>query len=271
MSWLRVEKRPEPMDEMQQWVSWYESQGLTYFPLYGITNGVCRCSAGSKCGENTGKHPIYKWKDKPSRIPGPLDNIAINTNNLVVLDFDRPDAIEAIDDYPATFTTTTGRGIHLWYRADPSKEVKSVAGWKPKVDIRAKGGLLVAPPSRHRHGLVYKHLRGDTIVPIPADLLAELPEKGSAPNRRIGYEVDVVLSETHPVMRPLGSIIVREMQGTTENRNQTLFRLGCRFFEQAATGLLGADVLEELIAAAIETGLTPDEVQRTLDSARKSV
>lgn len=268
---LRVMEKAPQMSDMEQWVSWYEAQGLTFFPLYGINNGVCRCVAGAACGENTGKHPIFKWKDKPSRIPGPLDNIAINTNDLVVIDFDRPDAIDAIDDYPATFTTTTGRGIHLWYRADPSKDVKSMAGWKPKVDIRAKGGLLVAPPSRHRHGMVYKHLRGDTIIPIPADLLAELPEKGTVSRRRIGHEVEVALEKTHPIMQPLGSVIVREMAETTENRNQTLFRLGCRFFEQAATGLLGADVLEELIVAAISTGLTPDEVERTLDSARKSV
>lgn len=267
---LRVVETPQPMSEMEQWVAWYEAQGLTFFPLYGILNGVCRCKDGAACGDNTGKHPIHRWKNQPSRIPKAADNVAVNTDNLVVLDFDTPDFAQA-EDFPLTFTTGTDRGFHLWYWADPSKDVKTVAGWRHKVDIRAKGGLVVAPPSRHRKGGVYRHLRGDRIIPIPADLLALLPEKGSTTHRRIGHEVEVTRADTHPIMLPLGNVIVREMEGTTENRNQTLFRLGCRYFEQAATGLLGADVLSALFDAAVSTGLTPEEVERTLDSARKSV
>jgi hypothetical protein len=265
-----MEKAPVK-SEMEQWVEWYEGQGLTYFPLYGILNGACRCKDGAACGDNTGKHPIFKWKGKPSRIPRDTDNIAINTDPLIVLDFDTPDMAQA-EEFPHTFTTATHQGFHLWYWADPSKDVKTMAGWRHKVDIRAKGGLVVAPPSRHRKGGVYRHVRGDKIEPIPANLLKDLPEKGSASgHRRIGYEVDVTLAETHPVMQPLGRMLVREMSEATENRNQTLFRLGCRYFEQAATGLLGADVLTELFEAAVVTGLTPEEVERTLDSARKSV
>mgnify|MGYP000302951722 CR=1 FL=1 len=57
------------MSEMGEWVKFYEANGLTFFPLYGIMNGACRCSAGKDCDGNMGKHPIFKWKDKPSRIP----------------------------------------------------------------------------------------------------------------------------------------------------------------------------------------------------------
>jgi len=257
------------MSEIEEWVAWYTSQGLTYFPLYGITNGVCRCREGAAC-TNTGKHPIHKWKGVEPRMPRTTDNIGISTDDLVVVDFDGDVDETILAEYPRTFTTSTGHGFHLWYRADPTKPVKSVVGWKHKVDIRAKGGLVVAPPSRHRSGSVYRHVMGDSIQPVPRSLLDSLPEKGST-HRKVGYEVTQVEHETHPVMAPLGDLLVREMHEWEVSRNQTLFRLGCRFYELAATKMLGADVLSDLFEAAVQEGLSPEEVARTLESARKSV
>ena len=259
------------MTEMDEWVKFYKAQGLVYFPIYGILNGVCRCDAGVKCGANTGKHPVHKWKGQPSRAPRGTDNIGISTDNLVVIDLDGDVDEASLNEYPRTFTTSTGHGFHLWYRSDPTKPVKSVVGWKHKVDVRAMGGLIIAPPSRHRSGGVYRHVRGDSIQPVPRDLLNSLPEKGKTGKRLIGHEVTDIQSDTHPVMAPLGRKLVEAMEQTSEARNQTLFRLGCRYFEYAATGVLGADVLADLFQAALSSGLTGEEIERTLDSARKSV
>jgi len=258
------------VSEMDDWVAWYASQDLTYFPLYGITNGICRCKEGEACKGNTGKHPIFAWKGKASRAPKSVDNLGISTDNLVVVDFDGDPGEEVLAQYPRTFTTSTGHGFHLWYRASPSKDIKSMVEWKPKIDIRAKGGLVVAPPSRHRSGGTYRHVAGDSIQPVPQWLLDELPEKGIV-HRKVGYDVTRVDAETHPIMAPLGDVLVREMEEWDVSRNQTLFRLGCRFYEMAAINLLGADVLADLFGAAIRTGLSPDEIERTLESARKSV
>lgn len=256
---------------MDEWVAWYASQGLTYFPLYGIMNGVCRCREGAACGTNAGKHPIFKWKGVAPRTPKSVDNIAISTDDLVVVDFDGDPGQEILDQYPRTFTTSTGHGYHLWYRASPTKPVKSVVGWKPKVDIRAKGGLVVAPPSRHRSGSTYQHVRGDSIQPVPQWLLDSLPEKGVSSKKRFGV-VGVIDTETHALYRTgIGDVLVREMENWEVSRNQTLFRLGCRFYEMAAERILGADVLTDLFHAAVRTGLSPDEVERTLESARRSV
>jgi predicted butyrate kinase (DUF1464 family) len=71
--------------------------------------------------------------------------------------------------------------------------------------------------------------------------------------------------------RVIGEVLVREMDEWEVSRNQTLFRLGCRFYEFAGDGVLGADVLEALFDAALRAGLSPDEVVRTLESARRSV
>jgi len=255
---------------MEAWVDFYKRNDLTYFPLYGITNGVCRCQSGAKCGANAGKHPIYKWKGLPSRAPRPLDNVGISTDNLVVVDLDGDVGVDAIEAYPPTFTTSTGHGYHLWYSADPTKPVKSLVGWKLKVDVRAMGGLVVGPPSRHRSGSVYRHVKGDSIQPVPRWLLDELPERGER-TRRIGHDVVVTLGETPDVMRPLARRLIEEMETTIDSRNQTLFRLACRYFELADSNLMGQDVLAELFQAASRTGLTPDEIERTLMSASRSV
>lgn len=259
------------MSDMESWCSFYAAKGLVYFPIYGITNGICRCAAGIKCGANTGKHPVYKWKGQPARCPRPTDNMGISTENLVVIDLDGDVSETTLDDYPRTFTTSTGHGYHLWYRADPTKPVKSVVGWKHKVDVRAIGGLIIAPPSRHRNGSVYRHVRGDSIQPVPRDLLDSLPEKGNTNRRMIGHEVTDLVTETPSVFTLVGRRFIEDVASTTEARNQRLFWIGCRYFEFAAKGILGADVLTDIFQAALNSGLTAEEIERTLDSARKSV
>lgn len=258
--------------ELDAWLKFYDGNGITYFPLYGITNGICRCPEGNVC-KNTGKHPRVKWKGLQSQRPGSLDNVGISTDPLVVVDLDGDVDEDALGVYPGTFTTSTGHGFHLWYKADPSKQVKTCVSWKHKVDVRAMGGLLVVPPSRHYGGGTYHHVRGETIRPVPRALLDELPEKGTY-QRRVGHAVTVDISDTPAVMAPAGRKLIEEMEAATNSegsRNQTLFRLACRYFEFAANNLMGADFLEALAEAAKGTGLTEQEVLRTLDSARKSV
>lgn len=256
--------------EIDQWFDWYQSVGLVAFPLYGITNGVCRCPAGAACGSNAGKHPIYKWKNQPSRRPKSTDNIAVSTDPLIVIDLDGDVGEEALAAFPPTFTTTTGHGFHLWYKADPSKNIKSIVGWKHKVDVRAIGGLVVAPPSRHRNGGTYRHHTGAKIRDVPSELLAELPER-TPPTRRIGEPAHITVTDTPGPMVAYQQMLVRQMEDWSVSRNQTLFRLGCRFYEMSHIGLLGADALQDLLDAAVRTGLTYEESVKTLESARNSV
>lgn len=257
------------MSELDQWVAFYEQNDLTYFPLYGILNGQCRCKEGAAC-TNTGKHPIFRWKDQPSRKPKEADNIAVSTHNLVVIDFDGDVPESVLADYPRTFTTSTGHGFHLWYSSDPTKPIKSVAGWKHKVDIRAIGGLVVAPPSRHRSGGQYRHVAGDSIQPVPRALLDSLPER-KPQHRKVGYTVTDIPSETNFLMAPVADQLVNEVLNWDLSRNQTLFRIGCRYFELAASKTLGLDTLRAIYDAALSTGLSAEEVDRTLESARRSV
>ena len=43
-------------DALKVWQTWLSEQGLPSFPLFGITNGVCRCKEGAAC-KSAGKHP----------------------------------------------------------------------------------------------------------------------------------------------------------------------------------------------------------------------
>lgn len=255
------------MSEIEAWVAFYEDQGLTYFPLYGISNGACRCKAAGSC-QNPGKHPVFKWKGEPARSIRELDNVGISTDNLVVIDLDKADK-SALSDYPSTFTTGTGNGFHLWYRADKSKNVKTFTAWRPHVDIRAVGGLIVAPPSRHISGGHYRHIQGLFIAPVPSEILAELPEKGTY-KRKI-HKVDNIAEETADFMKPVVDKLVSEMENHADGRNQTLFRVACRGIELVVSGVLGADALESIVDAALRTGLDREEIMKTLDSARKTV
>lgn len=252
---------------MEAWVQWYEANDLVYFPLYGIMNGVCRCREGAAC-ENTGKHPIHRWKGQPRRTPSELDNVGISTDNLIVIDLDDPAADPA--EFPETFTTTTGKGYHLWYRASDRKQIKSLVAWRRKVDIRAHGGLVVAPPSRHKSGAEYRALNDAPINPIPDDLLYTLPERNSNYSRT-GKVAQVELTETPEVMWPMVAMLVQQMMDWRDGRNVTLFKVACRLYEMADKGLLGSDALDEVVTAAFATGLTSEEISRTLASAKRSI
>ena len=160
------------MNELELWCSWYDEQQIVYFPLFGILNGACRCPLGKECGNSSGKHPKNKWgKRTVSKKPTDLDNIGVDTSNLIVIDVDTHNI--PITDWPITFASSTSKGYHLWFWAsdDPEKRVMTKIRWQPHIDVKAVGGLIVAPPSKHYTGKMYEPLNEESIQPIPLELL----------------------------------------------------------------------------------------------------
>lgn len=90
----------------------------------------------------------------------------------VVVDIDNQEALlqlKAEDrELPATARSTTGRGMHLYYRTDT--EIRNAAGLLPGVDLRGRGGYVVVPPSIHPSGARYRWE-----VPLVPANLAEAP------------------------------------------------------------------------------------------------
>jgi hypothetical protein len=178
------------------WALTYAEAGLRVFPVHTIRNGVCSCGRLNAC--KPGKHPVgalvphglRNAATDPALIKAwwckiPDANIGIATgpeSNLVVLDIDGPDGetiVAAIEHQygplPATASVKTSKGRHLYF-AYPKNgtRVKSVSRKKLNIDVRGDGGFVVAPPSIHESGHVYKFIKTDcAILPeCPAAIIA---------------------------------------------------------------------------------------------------
>lgn len=88
------------------------------------------------------------------------------------------------EDLPETVTAKTSKGSWHYYYKYPSSYVPSATGIREGIDVRAAGGLVVAPPSIHPDtGKPYKWLEGHS----PSDM-----EPAEAPQ----WLIDVILNAT---------------------------------------------------------------------------
>ena len=157
----------------------YLERGWRVFPIHEMSGG--RCSCGSAC-KRPGKHPRLQAglkaatnnADEVQKWFGywPNMNLAIATgqgSGLVVVDVDTDKggdyAFELIeDDLPETVKQITGGGgFQLLYKLPAGVRVKSTVniddGQELKlsgIDIRGEGGYILAPPSNHASGGVYR-------------------------------------------------------------------------------------------------------------------
>jgi putative DNA primase/helicase len=173
----------------------YAARGWQVLPVWGIRDDLS-CACGAPECRNAGKHPLstlvpHGLKDAssdPERIrewwdAHPDANIGIATgrrSGVVVVDLDdggekslaRLEAKRGA--LPLTLEATTGRGRHLYFRA-PEGELRSRTHAFPGIDIRAEGGYVVAPPSRHAAGRRYQWVCADVEpAEMPAWLVARL-------------------------------------------------------------------------------------------------
>jgi putative DNA primase/helicase len=187
-----------------EYALYYSSMGWQIFPAHTIRNG--RCSCGKSC-RSPGKHPmtrnglkdattdrsqILKWWNK-----APDANIAIRTGketDLLVLDIDTKsngfDSLETLENtfypLPSTLTSITGsNGRHFCFK-HPGGKIKTQSRVLDGIDIRADGGYIIAPPSRHISGHTYRwgDIRTKLVEP-PEWLLGLLndPDKPSSTDR----------------------------------------------------------------------------------------
>lgn len=94
-------------------------------------------------------------------------------SGVVVLDIDGAEGEASMAEFvlPRTPTVTTGNGRHLYFR-HPGGRVTNRVRVIPGVDVRGDGGYVVAPPSLHPNGEVYRWTRGLSPTDIP---LADAP------------------------------------------------------------------------------------------------
>jgi hypothetical protein len=119
-----------------------------------------------------GKVPLIKgWQDSApidldalagwqTKYSGCNFGAALDADTFVI-DCDSHEATSALYDLgeahggiPATLTTITGRGFHFWFHTPVA--VRNGVGVLPGIDVKAKGGLVVVPPSLHANGSHYQ-------------------------------------------------------------------------------------------------------------------
>ncbi len=143
---------------------------------------------------------------------------------------------------PITPTAKTGGGgNHYYFKQIPS--LRNRTGFLPGLDIRAEGGYVLAPPSRHKSGNSYEWLPGKSILEIP---LAEAPI----------WLVELIISKARATSSQTNGKVPEG------GRHDSVIRYAVKLHH---SGKSPEDLLEEVIAynnEKCEPPLEPDEVER---------
>jgi hypothetical protein len=173
---------------------------------------------------------------------------------------------------PQTLVSTTGKGRHLWFKTN-SPIASSARHIGDSIDVRADLGYVVAPPSVHPNGAVYRWV-DESIPPAAAPAwLIDLARKPKISERALANVV--------PFKKRVGAAdaygmaaLEREAEKLAKmlpntGRNHALNLCAFRLFQLVAGGELAeGDVVAQLVAACQANGLIQDDgltsVQKTL-------
>jgi Bifunctional DNA primase/polymerase, N-terminal len=154
----------------------------------------------------------------------------------------------------STIVSTPSGGLHVYFTGSdqPSGRLR-----RHHLDFRARGGYVLAPPSRvgGKHYRVEQHLAGTGGLDWANVTELLEPERTAAIRPAVLAGADL----SHLVSW------VASLRPDSHNRNDGLFWAACR-----AAGAGDEAVLAGLAAAARTTGLTEREIRRTIDSARRT-
>jgi len=196
-------------------VSLYGQHGIPIFAVHSIVNGRCTC--GEADCTNPGKHPATKhgFKDATTdpiilkkMFPGcdELYNIGMPTgvaSNTIVLDIDGKEGEKKLLELqathgvlPETRTIKTSKGRHIYFQA-PARPLTSFANPETKIDLRANGGYVMLPPSRHLSGCEYEVLKDVPVAVAPDWLIEWLANEARIKPKRIVAPI-ALLSEPPP-------------------------------------------------------------------------
>lgn len=166
-----------------------------------------------------------------------------------------------------TAETTTG-GWHLYFRKPPELRVKNRVGIRPGIDVRARGGYLVAPPSTI-DGKAYRWLNDDDAADCPPWLLDVLTEEKKAPaSPTTAPQALQSTARDHYSQRALERATSAVLAAPEGGRNDALNGAAYGLARLAAAGRLDwHQVTATMERAALAAGLEPDEVRKTLESA----
>lgn len=172
------------------------------------------------------KKPAVKWKHLQStkmneKTLGYLSRYYANYNiglvtgsisGLAVVDVDGQEGTDNLKEYslPDTLTVKTARGYHLYYSLPEGVALPSAIALMPKVDIKADGGYVVAPPSIAADGTQYKWNMSPagirTLPPLPDWIIQKIGmrQDGTIPTGQEG--LDEFESRKHWLKEVIGGV-----------------------------------------------------------------
>jgi hypothetical protein len=258
----------------------YAALGYPVVPLHTPRPAGCSCRAGRVCPD-PGKHPrLTGWRALASTDPAqvrawwqrwPRANVGLATGvRFDVLDVDGPGGeaeLRTLIQAGAVprggpLARTGGGGWHLLFFPTG---LGNRGGFRPGLDWRGRGGLVVAAPSAHPSGHPYRWVRPPAaeLPAVPAGmqgLLAGLGRPAPAPPPLApgrGYGPAALRGE-------LARVAAAGPGGRQQALNVAALKLGRLV---AAGHLEEARVIGELAAAARAVGLGEREIAKTIRRA----
>jgi|GEM_PF-6838221 len=158
------------------------------------------------------------------------------------------------------------RAGHVFFACD-AEVPNSTGRLAPGVDVRGKGGYVVAAPSVHPSGAVYTVARDMPIADAPQWLVdLAMPEErpAPAPGPMPAWRCEDAKLRAIPGIL---SLVANARQG---ERNRITFWAACRFNEMVLDGLITQRLADELLLhGASRCGLNGMEILTTARSASK--
>jgi hypothetical protein len=263
----------------------YAVAGWPILPLHTPTPaGGCSCRQ-TDCS-SAGKHPrtrhgLTQATTDPQRIAAwwkrwPNANVGIATGDLVVIDIDGPDGARALDELqtehgplPVTRAVRTGRGLHLYFAVHGHAIANSAGRLGPGIDVRGRGGYIVAPPSRHATGDAYTWANATLPAPLPRWLAERLiaPEVVKPRRALPSTVIDGQGTGANYVASALEGEVTNVLNARVKTRNDTLNRAAFRIGQLCGAGIGDRDdIADALLDAALRAGLPEREASATIAS-----
>ena len=112
------------------------------------------------------------------------------------LDGKEAEAVARNKGVPHTPIARTGKGTHIYMKMDPRKDWENKSWQENKIDIRANGGYVVAPPSIHPSGRHYQwtdwHPWNTKFSPPLPWMLDFMEDKGENGLKERGWQNDLL-------------------------------------------------------------------------------
>ena len=258
-------------DDLRSAALEYATQGIAIMP--------CVERGKKPALERTGKEHAVATNDTDQIrqwwTTNPQSNIGIvcTANQLAVIDIDGEAGIEWIRanqlPMPTTWIATTARGFHYYYRWPMGGARIKTCLIAPKLEIRAAGAYVIAPPSIHPSGHTYrwnpKRCDWSALPELPPEWVALQPQsQDKATPSNVTYLSPAAVGNTVALKRLDG--LARHLAATPKGgRHQALYTIARTLGGLVASRhLTHIEVSNALYVAAEQNGLLAEDGNRNI-------